>query len=78
MVGNNSNTIVANTSGVGGFSGFTDGGGTGRWPRQETLMLLEVRSRLDHKFKEANQKGPLWDEVSRSQFFTLILFISLS
>ncbi|KAK7279504.1 hypothetical protein RJT34_24557 [Clitoria ternatea] len=38
---------------------------TGRWPRQETLTLLEIRSRLDPKFKEANQKGPLWDELSR-------------
>ncbi|KAG6596550.1 Trihelix transcription factor PTL, partial [Cucurbita argyrosperma subsp. sororia] len=38
---------------------------TARWPRQETLTLLDVRSRLDSKFKEANQKGPLWDEVSR-------------
>lgn len=50
-------------------SGFEDGGGgvggNGRWPRQETLTLLEIRSRLDHKFKEANHKGPLWDEVSR-------------
>ncbi|XP_028125460.1 trihelix transcription factor PTL-like [Camellia sinensis] len=49
--------------GGGGFGG--DGGGTGRWPRQETLTLLEIRSRLDSKFKESNQKGPLWDEVSR-------------
>ncbi|CAH8379728.1 unnamed protein product [Eruca vesicaria subsp. sativa] len=71
--GNNSN-LNASSSGPGGvgFSGFLDGGvgggdvgGTGRWPRQETLTLLEIRSRLDHKFKEANQKGPLWDEVSR-------------
>ncbi|KAF1866753.1 hypothetical protein Lal_00018138 [Lupinus albus] len=38
---------------------------TGRWPRQETLSLLHIRSCLDPKFKEANQKGPLWDEVSR-------------
>ncbi|XP_073146902.1 trihelix transcription factor PTL [Henckelia pumila] len=47
------------------------GGGDGcsaRWPRQETLTLLEIRSRLDPKFKEANQKGPLWDEVSRIMF----------
>ncbi|XP_010486582.1 PREDICTED: trihelix transcription factor PTL-like [Camelina sativa] len=66
VAGNISNAIVASTSSTrGGFSGFTDGGGTGRWPRQETLMLLEVRSRLDRKFKESNQKGPLWDEVSR-------------
>ncbi|CAN4121407.1 unnamed protein product [Withania somnifera] len=57
-----------------GFSGMDQmeatGGGCGgdrsaRWPRQETLTLLEIRSRLDFKFKEANQKGPLWDEVSR-------------
>lgn len=41
---------------------------TGRWPRQETLTLLEIRSRLDPKFKEANQKGPLWDEVSRYKY----------
>lgn len=45
--------------------GGSGGSGNGRWPRQETLTLLEVRSRLDSKFKEANQKGPLWDEVSR-------------
>ncbi|KAA8539181.1 hypothetical protein F0562_025873 [Nyssa sinensis] len=42
-----------------------EGGNSSRWPRQETLTLLEIRSRLDLKFKEANQKGPLWDEVSR-------------
>ncbi|KAF8118888.1 hypothetical protein N665_0002s0190 [Sinapis alba] len=64
--GNNSNLNMS-----GGGVAFLDGGGlggsggTGRWPRQETLTLLEIRSRLDHKFKEANQKGPLWDEVSR-------------
>ncbi|KAK8531724.1 hypothetical protein V6N12_053187 [Hibiscus sabdariffa] len=40
-------------------------GGNSRWPRQETLTLLEIRIRLDSKFKEANQKGPLWDEISR-------------
>ncbi|MCD7470425.1 hypothetical protein HAX54_010296 [Datura stramonium] len=52
--------------GGGGGGGLLGGdGGSGRWPRQETLTLLEVRSRLDSKFKEANQKGPLWDEVSR-------------
>lgn len=54
-------TAVTNSS---GFDGGGDGG-SARWPRQETLTLLEVRSRLDHKFKEANQKGPLWDEVAR-------------
>ncbi|KAF2581791.1 hypothetical protein F2Q68_00000096 [Brassica cretica] len=69
--GNNSNLNISTSGGGVGFSGFLDGGGlggsggTGRWPRQETLTLLEIRSRLDHKFKEANQKGPFWDEVSR-------------
>lgn len=48
-------------------------GGTGRWPRQETLTLLEIRSRLDPKFKEANQKGPLWDEVSRYVYLHISL-----
>lgn len=45
--------------------GNTNESGNGRWPRQETLTLLEIRSRLDSKFKEANHKKPLWDEVSR-------------
>ncbi|URD75658.1 trihelix transcription factor GT-2-like [Musa troglodytarum] len=47
------------------FGGGGGGGGQGRWPRQETLTLLEVRSRLDSRFREAAHKGPLWDEVSR-------------
>lgn len=66
-------TATGATTTSAGFSGMdqmeTGGGGggdgSGRWPRQETLTLLEIRSRLDPKFKEANQKGPLWDEVSR-------------
>ncbi|KAL4560408.1 hypothetical protein LXL04_032559 [Taraxacum kok-saghyz] len=37
----------------------------GRWTREETLTLLEIRSGLDSMFKEANHKGPVWDEVSR-------------
>ncbi|KAH7854806.1 hypothetical protein Vadar_018001 [Vaccinium darrowii] len=60
------NGLEMDGGGGGGGVGFGDvGGGSGRWPRQETLTLLEIRSRLDSKFKEANQKGPLWDEVSR-------------
>ncbi|KAL6521137.1 hypothetical protein OROGR_017706 [Orobanche gracilis] len=54
-----------NTLNCGGSGGGGIDGGAGRWPRQETLTLLEIRSRLDPKFKEANQKSPLWDEVSR-------------
>ncbi|CAK9310810.1 unnamed protein product [Citrullus colocynthis] len=43
------------------------GGGSGgnRWPRQETLALLKIRSEMDSAFRDATLKGPLWDEVSR-------------
>ncbi|KAJ9177757.1 hypothetical protein P3X46_012936 [Hevea brasiliensis] len=36
-----------------------------RWPRQETLALLKIRSDMDGAFREAGLKAPLWDEVSR-------------
>ncbi|KAF2307582.1 hypothetical protein GH714_029907 [Hevea brasiliensis] len=69
---NSGNTSVAAASATPTLSGleaevgsFGGDGGTGRWPRQETLTLLEIRSRLDSKFKEANQKGPLWDEMRK-------------
>jgi len=39
--------------------------GGNRWPRQETLALLKIRSDMDVAFKDASVKGPLWDEVSR-------------
>ncbi|PON85113.1 TFIIB transcription factor [Trema orientale] len=42
-----------------------EGNNTSRWPRQETLTLLEIRSRLNSRFKDTNQKGPLWDQISR-------------
>ncbi|KAK4490192.1 hypothetical protein RD792_000849 [Penstemon davidsonii] len=43
------------------------GGGSGgnRWPRQETLALLKIRSDMDVAFRDSSLKGPLWDEVSR-------------
>ncbi|XP_031500999.1 trihelix transcription factor PTL-like [Nymphaea colorata] len=40
-------------------------GGSSRWPRHETLTLLELRAQMDSKFREATQKGPLWEELSR-------------
>ncbi|KAL4271669.1 hypothetical protein GQ457_13G010650 [Hibiscus cannabinus] len=36
-----------------------------RWPRQETLALLKIRSDMDGSFREAGVKGPLWEDVSR-------------
>lgn len=36
-----------------------------RWPRQETLSLLKIRSDMDATFRDSSLKGPLWEEVSR-------------
>lgn len=46
-----------------------------RWPRQETLALLKIRSDMDAEFKEASIKVPLWEEVSRSVCFLLLTWI---
>lgn len=78
---NTSLNVTPNSNFNGGLDSETNtcfgaDAGTGRWPRQETLTLLEIRSRLDSKFKEANQKGPLWDEVSRYPFLTLFFFFN--
>ncbi|GMY30703.1 trihelix transcription factor GTL1 isoform X1 [Fagus crenata] len=40
-------------------------GGGNRWPRQETLTLLRIRSEMDAAFRDATLKGPLWEDVSR-------------
>ncbi|KAK7268433.1 hypothetical protein RIF29_21131 [Crotalaria pallida] len=57
----NNNTMT--TASEKGWLGFDPG--NNRWPRQETLSLLEIRSRLDSKFRESNLKAPLWNEISR-------------
>ncbi|KAJ4951421.1 hypothetical protein NE237_028253 [Protea cynaroides] len=36
-----------------------------RWPRQETLALLKIRSDMEVAFRDSTLKGPLWGEVSR-------------
>lgn len=51
-------------------SGGDDGGGDrfsggSRWPREETLALLKIRSEMDSAFRDSALKAPLWDEVSR-------------
>ncbi|XP_030552318.2 trihelix transcription factor GTL1 isoform X2 [Rhodamnia argentea] len=48
-----------------GGSGGGGGGGGNRWPRQETLALLKIRSEMDAAFRDASLKGPLWEDVSR-------------
>lgn len=39
--------------------------GGNRWPREETLALLKIRSEMDTVFKDSGLKAPLWEEVSR-------------
>ncbi|KAK8708762.1 hypothetical protein V6N13_059799 [Hibiscus sabdariffa] len=62
-------TATSTPSASCGFDGeataFGGDAGTGRWPRQETITLFEIRCHLDPMFKEANKKSPLWEEVSR-------------
>ncbi|XP_051126971.1 trihelix transcription factor GTL1-like [Andrographis paniculata] len=36
-----------------------------RWPREETLALLKIRSDMDLAFRDSALKAPLWDQVSR-------------
>ena len=59
---------------AGGAGGGVGGGN--RWPRQETLALLRIRSEMDAVFRDATLKGPLWEDVSRYPFFYfLFIFI---
>ncbi|KAE8701099.1 hypothetical protein F3Y22_tig00110548pilonHSYRG00216 [Hibiscus syriacus] len=36
-----------------------------RWPRQETLALLKIRSEMEVAFRDSGVKSPLWEEISR-------------
>lgn len=45
--------------------GEKSGGGGNRWPRQETLALLKIRSEMDLAFRDSSLKGPLWEDISR-------------
>lgn len=73
----NSSAATGNRENEGGGSGFgveervkieeSDRNLTGnRWPRQETLALLRIRSEMDVAFRDSGLKAPLWEEVSRS------------
>ncbi|EEF29944.1 trihelix transcription factor DF1 isoform X2 [Ricinus communis] len=67
-VGSNNNSGEDDKRGSGGGGGGDEGDrsfGGNRWPRQETLALLKIRSDMDVTFRDASVKGPLWDEVSR-------------
>ncbi|KAH9615162.1 hypothetical protein KSS87_015521, partial [Heliosperma pusillum] len=59
-------TSIMSSGGGGGdyFEGDRSTGGN-RWPRQETIALLKIRSDMDAVFRDSSLKGPLWDEISR-------------
>ncbi|KAL1820181.1 hypothetical protein ACET3Z_015050 [Daucus carota] len=38
--------------------------GGNRWPKQETIALLKIRSEMDAEFRDSSLKGPLWQQVS--------------
>lgn len=47
------------------LAGAGGGSAGNRWPREETLALLKIRSEMDANFRDASLKGPLWKHVSR-------------
>ena len=48
-----------------------------RWPRQETLALLKIRSDMDAVFRDSSLKGPLWEEVARYTHPKITISISM-
>ncbi|XP_010499863.1 PREDICTED: trihelix transcription factor GTL1-like isoform X2 [Camelina sativa] len=51
--------------GGGGGGGSASSSSGTRWPREETLALLRIRSDMDSTFRDATLKAPLWEHVSR-------------
>ncbi|CAN7093385.1 unnamed protein product [Brassica rapa subsp. narinosa] len=49
----------------GGMGGSSSSSSGNRWPREETLALLRIRSEMDSTFRDATLKAPLWEHVSR-------------
>jgi hypothetical protein len=51
---------------IGGGSGAgASGSGGHRWPREETLALIRIRTEMDADFRNAPLKAPLWEDVAR-------------
>lgn len=69
----------AGDSGGGGVAvsdGYkADSSSSSRWPREETMALLKIRSEMDVAFRDASPKAPLWEQVSRSVFSFLLLLL---
>lgn len=65
MVGSNSAGEEDKAGGIRVIDESERSFGGNRWPRQETLALLKIRSEMDVVFRDSSLKGPLWEEVSR-------------
>jgi hypothetical protein len=75
-------SAAADDGGLGGGGGGGGGGSASsssgnRWPREETLALLRIRSDMDSTFRDATLKAPLWEHVSRSLFLSSLPFSSM-
>jgi len=46
-------------------AGASGSGGHHRWPREETLALIRIRTEMDADFRNAPLKAPLWEDVAR-------------
>ncbi|CAN6238807.1 unnamed protein product [Urochloa humidicola] len=49
----------------GGAGASGSGSGGQRWPREETLALIRIRTEMDADFRNAPLKAPLWEDVAR-------------
>lgn len=76
IIGMDSNSVEEKGSSRGDEGDKMNSGGN-RWPRQETLALLKIRSDMDAVFRDSSLKGPLWDEVSRYLICYLIISLTL-
>jgi hypothetical protein len=57
---------MAVDAGCGRSANEAGAGGSGsRWPREETVALIRIRSEMDAVFRNAALKAPVWEEVSR-------------
>lgn len=76
-LGNEGGVSVGGSDSAGGDEGDRNSAGN-RWPREETLVLLQVRQSMDEAFRDSNLKAPLWDEVSRySCNFRIYFYVSV-
>jgi hypothetical protein len=48
-----------------GAAGASGSGGSNRWPREEAVALIRIRSEMDAAFRNAPLKAPLWEDAAR-------------